>query len=243
VRIDHYVNQVWWCDARRLLSELPTGTVDACITDPMFGIVSLSAVYDWGPDPSGGDPVKHWQYHQPIYEDIRRVLKPGGVLAWAMGYKHQKHFQEWFGDHRLWILNRSGRHLPSSRGELWVVQTREQVPVRFPDADALFYLPFNVGSLLHPCPKPLVLCRFMVEHLTRPGDIILDCFCGIGGIPLGCAQLGRSFIACDLSEAYCRVTSRRVAYFESALRRERSAKRGVPGVRQISESEDLEKDE
>jgi site-specific DNA-methyltransferase (adenine-specific) len=86
--------------------------------------------------------------------------------------------------------------------------------VRFPDADALFYLPFNVGVESHLCPKPLVMCRFLIEHLTRPDDIVLDCFCGSGSILVAAAQLGRRYIGYDLSEQYCKISQRRLAFLE-----------------------------
>jgi hypothetical protein len=61
-----------------------------------------SCIYDWGSEPGTGLPHEFWDYHAPIYRECRRVLKPHGVLAWAMGFQFHEHFHEWFGGHRIW---------------------------------------------------------------------------------------------------------------------------------------------
>src|SRR5689334_5898501 len=107
--MERYLNKVFHADARQLLPLIPDLSIDCTLADPMYGISKNPkqfATYDWGPDPAGGDPEKWWDYHRPIYENCRRVLKPNGVLAWAMGCKFHDHFSEWFGGHRLWAFSR-----------------------------------------------------------------------------------------------------------------------------------------
>ena len=89
--MDRFVNKVFHADARRLLRRLPSGSIDAVITDVMYG-TAKNYEYDWGRDPANGDPTLHWQYHAPIYRECLRVLKPGGVLAWAQGGKFVQAF-------------------------------------------------------------------------------------------------------------------------------------------------------
>ena len=79
--MESFVNKVFHADARRLLAAMPTASVDAVITDAMYGTGSCE--YDWGCDPAAGDPDLHWEYHEPIYHECLRVLKPGGALAWG----------------------------------------------------------------------------------------------------------------------------------------------------------------
>ena len=57
--MDRFINKVFNADARKLLSALPTASVDAVISDPMYG-TSKKCQYDWGLDPAKGDPAKHW---------------------------------------------------------------------------------------------------------------------------------------------------------------------------------------
>jgi hypothetical protein len=44
---------------------------------------------------------------------------------------------------------------------------------------------------------------FLLEGLTKPGQIVLDCFCGLGSTLVAAQQLGRRWIGCDRSQAYC----------------------------------------
>ena len=209
--IDHLLNKVFHGDARRLLRALPTGSLDAVITDAMYG-TARNYRYDWGLDPAKGDPVKHWKYHEPIYQECLRVLKPGGVLAWGQGCKFIGHFPRWFGGHRVWTLTRFSDSALIAVGNIWMVQTREQQPIEFPHRDSLVmcnreaYLPFRK---LHPCPKPVEELAFMVESLTQPGQIVLDCCCGLGSTLIAAQQLGRQWIGCDLSRRYGQVALRR----------------------------------
>jgi DNA modification methylase len=205
--MERFVNKVFHSDVRRLLRELPTHSIDAVINDAMYGTAKHFA-YEWGEDPGRGDPIKHWQYHEPIYQECLRVLKPGGVLAWGQGAKFIRHFPDWFGDHRVWTLTRFGDTALIAIGNVWVVQTRERQPVEFPHRDSLVncdrseYLPLRK---LHPCPKPVEELAFLVESLTKPGEIILDCFCGLGSTLVAADMLERKWIGCDLGKTYCQV--------------------------------------
>jgi DNA modification methylase len=118
----------------------------------MYGVSpnpSPRAAYDWGADPCRGDPGQWWAYHQPIYEQCRRVLRPGGTAP-----KYLK---------------------------------------------------------VHPCPKAVEEMQFLAEALSRPGDIVLDPFCGSGSTLVAAKKLGRHYIGCDLSEKYCRLAKYRLS--------------------------------
>jgi DNA modification methylase len=219
VSTNPFVNKVFPCDALDLLARMPAQSIDACIADPMYGTVSNikckpggPSDYDWGYDPAQGDPVKHWQYHQPIYRECIRILRPGGILAWAQGIKFLEHVQEWFGGHRTWLIGRRPRRQKFVSAHLWVVQTREREPVEMPSYDPIIiYDRLHPGKgKAHPCPKPVEELAYMIEALTKPGDIILDCFCGIGSTLLAAEQLGRLWIGCDKSPNYVRRTKWRL---------------------------------
>jgi DNA modification methylase len=200
-----FVNKVLHGDARALLRVIPTASGDAVIADAMYG-TAKGCRYEWGLDPAGGDPVKHWQYHQAIYEECRRVLRPGGILAWGQGFKFIPHFDKWFGPHQVWspICVAHGLNFNPN---VWVVQTRERQPVGHPNN---MIVPVNRTVLhhlkkLHPCPKPVEEMLFLIAALTEPGQVIIDCFCGTGSTLVAAQQLGRRWVACDRSRTYCQV--------------------------------------
>jgi DNA modification methylase len=208
--MNRFINKVFNGDALDLLRVIPSASVDAVIPDAMYG-TAKNCRYEWGLDPARGDPVRHWQYHQPIYEECRRVLRPGGILAWGQGFKFIPHFDKWFGPHRVWspICVAHGLNFNPNA---WVVQTKERQPVEHPNN---MIVPVNRTLLrqlkmLHPCPKPLEEMLFMIEALTKPGQIILDCFSGLGSGLLAAARLSRLWIGCDRSRLYCQVAMKRL---------------------------------
>jgi site-specific DNA-methyltransferase (adenine-specific) len=211
--MDRFTGKVFHGDALRLLNVLPTASVDAVITDPMYG-TARKCFYEWGPDPARGDPGKHWLYHEPMYQECRRVLKPGGPLAWAQSAKFCDHFPAWFGGHRLWTLTRYRRKGRNATGHIWIVQTREQQPIEFPQRNSLIsyetMFPSGLSDAvmlrdqnLHPCVKPVEEMAFIIDMLTEPGQLVLDCFCGLGSTLVAAEQLGRRWIGCDLGRRYC----------------------------------------
>jgi DNA modification methylase len=207
------INRVLFGDALRLLSGMPDCSIDACIADPMHG-TARNCRYDMGPDPAQGDPVRHWEYYEPIYHECLRVLRPGGVLAWAQGVKFSEHFPGWFGGHETWRLFRRSRFNERVSPQLWIVQTREQQPVPFP-ADRDGVIVFDRLARGHPFPRPVEELAFMIEALTKPGQIVLDCFAGTGSTLVAAEQLGRRWIGCDLSRNYCRIAMGRLADLRS----------------------------
>ncbi len=233
--IDRFINKVFHEDALMLLQALPTASVDAVITDPMYG-TGRKVEYDWGPDPAGGDPAKHWFYHEPMYQECRRVLKAGCAVAWAQSPKFHNYFSVWFGGHRLWTLTRYRQRGRNATGHVWIVQTREQKPVEFPHRDSLISFETIFSSAapdamtlrehnLHPCVKPVEEMAFMIDVLTKHGQIVLDCFCGLGSTLLAAEQLGRRWIGCDLSKQYCQRAMKRLADFGARKRNENTSGR------------------
>jgi DNA modification methylase len=212
-QLNGFVGEVFAMNALRLLRALPTASIDACISDPMYG-VKKGLRYASCCDPGEGDPDRHWAYHKPIYEECLRVLRPGGVLAWAQGGKFFRHFGKWFGGHRVWTLTRFADTALIAVGNVWIVQTRERQAIEFPTKDSLVIC--NRSEMLklkkyHPCPKPVEEIEFLIETITKPGQVVLDCFCGLGSTLIAAEQLGRRWIGCDLSRRYCQIGMKRMA--------------------------------
>jgi site-specific DNA-methyltransferase (adenine-specific) len=205
------VNHLYCRDAMKVLRRLPSACIEAVVSDTMYGTNQL---YDWGRDPGGGDPVRHWNYHRRYYEECLRVLRPGGVLCWGQGLLHHRHFSDWFKGHQVWGLCRYTRRGTLATANIWVVQRREQVPIPYPQA-----LPFVVADrddylaakAHHPCPKALEEMLWLLRHLTEPGQVILDPFAGVGSTLVAAKRLHLKWIGIEKSPAYCAVAKRRLA--------------------------------
>ena len=202
--------KVFCGDALSLLRVIPDRAIDVCASDGMFG-TARNCRYSWGIDPAQGDPIKHWKYHEATYRECLRVLKPGGVLAWAQGVKFLDHFQGWFGDHGKWTRIRIGGSSKTVSGHLWIVQTKERTAL--PDRGGVIKFDRLPPRHWHPCPKPVEELAWVLKRLVKPGQTVLDCFCGIGSTLLAAEQSQCDWIGCDLGPDYCRTAKYRMAQF------------------------------
>jgi len=75
----------------------------------------------------------------------------------------------------------------------------------------------------HPTAKPVSLARHFILLHTKPGDLVLDPFCGTGSTALACAETGRNFLGIELSAEYVEIARKRVARATEQLRLEVSA--------------------
>jgi SAM-dependent methyltransferase len=179
----------------------------------MYGTSSakLGVVYDWGKDPAKGNPELHWKYHEPIYHEYLRVLKPGGIIAVAQGVKFVDWFRDWFGPHRQWALLRYRVRDKNVSGHVWIVRTKEGEPVQQPNDDNIIrYTTLGDWNKYHPCIKPVEELLFMVQHCSNRGDVVLDPCCGLGSTLLAAKKLHRHYIGCDLSPTYCSIAKMRL---------------------------------
>ena len=60
----------------------------------------------------------------------------------------------------------------------------------------------------------------IIERYTRPGDLILDPFCGSGTTGVACVQTGRRFIGIELDPGYADIARARIAKAAEQARQE-----------------------
>lgn len=63
----------------------------------------------------------------------------------------------------------------------------------------------------HPNQKPIELVEIFILNHTKPGDLIIDPFCGSGTTALACHKTGRRFICIDKDPDYIAIAKRRYA--------------------------------
>ncbi len=63
-------------------------------------------------------------------------------------------------------------------------------------------LKHNSRRVDHPCQLPPALMHRLIAVFTYPGEVVLDCFNGVGTTTLAAQQLGRQFIGIEISEKY-----------------------------------------
>jgi site-specific DNA-methyltransferase (adenine-specific) len=62
----------------------------------------------------------------------------------------------------------------------------------------------------HPSQKPLALVERLVELMTKPGEVIVDPFCGAGTLGVAAARLGRRYVLVESVPEYAAYARRRI---------------------------------
>jgi adenine-specific DNA-methyltransferase len=66
------------------------------------------------------------------------------------------------------------------------------------------------GNRLHPTQKPLCVLTPLIQSFSRPGDVVLDPFCGSGSTLLAAKLQGRNFIGIELDPRYFEIARNRL---------------------------------
>jgi DNA modification methylase len=79
------------------------------------------------------------------------------------------------------------------------------------------------GTIHHPALMPKLMAERCVQSVTRPGDTVLDPFCGGGTTGLVALQAGRSFLGWDIDARYVARSRSRLANAVALLGQEVTA--------------------
>jgi adenine-specific DNA-methyltransferase len=85
----------------------------------------------------------------------------------------------------------------------------------------------HVEKTIHPCQFPVELVERLVLSLTKPGDVVLDPFGGVGTAAVASGLHNRHSICVDTSEEYCTVAKQRIAQLRTGTIRTRPMDRPV----------------
>lgn len=189
-------------DALVVLRTIPAGSVDACITDPPYGIGDVwkgGASCGWGKAQEQTEHRNSWDV-LPDPEVFSRIC---GLDVPAI---------VWGGNHFY--------NLPPSRG--WLVWNKPERNFSLAEAELAWT---NIDTVIrvfdyrrsdpdrvHPTQKPVALMRWCIDRLRLPpGSTIIDPFCGVGTTGVACMQAGMNFLGVEIDETYASIARRRIS--------------------------------
>lgn len=181
--------------------------------------------------------TKDYEFHLSWLRECQRMLKNDGTL-WVTGTYHAIYsigFALQFLGFRIlndicWFKpnaspNLSKRYFTASHETLiWAAKSDKSR--HYFDYDAM--TSDNMGKQMrsmwpipstptrekrmgkHPTQKPLTLLQRVVKAGSKPGDIILDPFCGSGTTGVAAVEQSRKFIGIDISREYLLLTKKRI---------------------------------
>jgi site-specific DNA-methyltransferase (adenine-specific) len=199
-------------DCLEVLRTLESGSVDAVVTDPPYGIA-----LDCANEASGGVGRQNFL---PIHGD-------------------NEHFDPspWmdFPDVILWGCNHYCDAIPPHQGQwyFWDKVTKNNLGVRIAEGEYCWHKrgtkPRAFRHLwsgayrasecnersVHPTQKPVALMRWCLSFLPE-GCTVLDPFMGSGTTGVACVQTGRRFIGIELDPGYFEIARRRIEEAQNA---------------------------
>lgn len=63
----------------------------------------------------------------------------------------------------------------------------------------------------HPCPIPYEVAEKIILSTTKPGDLVIDPFCGSGTVLIAAKKNGRRYIGFDIDKKYCDYAERKLS--------------------------------
>jgi site-specific DNA-methyltransferase (adenine-specific) len=192
-------------DCLEIMRTLPTGSVDAVITDPPYGLGKA----EWDNN--------IWGLLKEAANECSRILKPTGVCFWFSSTRYLPETIEATSSipyrwQFVWYASNNMQHgdlgfmkytpcLVLSHGKAWRnMQDLRNVPIP----------PKQIRDIGHPTQKPIDLIRYLVEKGAKPDATVLDPFMGSGTAGVACVQTGRNFIGCEIDPGYFQIASRRI---------------------------------
>lgn len=203
-------------DCLDVMREMPTGSVDAVVTDPPYGIGFKYSAHNDTPEGYGT-----WLWS--IIELAESKCKPGSPIFVWQAMPNVRHFAEWFPrDFRLFAACKNFVQMRKVAMQYafdpvlvwWTEGNRYSEGTLSRDwhigntANTL-----NRGSddaLGHPCARPLNQMLHIVNQWVRLGGTVLDPFMGSGTTGVACVQTARNFIGIEIDPTYFAIAEKRI---------------------------------
>lgn len=189
-------------DCLDVLRGMESGSVDAVVTDPPYGI---------------GKAFWDAEYPREWYAEAIRVVKPCGVVVVLTngGDALQQTLSMMGGDYQTtmaaWLTNGMTRG-PVSFGN-WIAVSVAGKTRRWQAVQDVFRVVIRPGEKIpHPSQKPLDLMRQVTRRLVCPvGGVVLDPFAGSGTTGVACITEGFRFVGIEREADYCEMARQRCA--------------------------------
>jgi hypothetical protein len=175
-------------DCREVLADIPDASVALVLTDPPYAGES--------------EPLYQW-----LAEFAARVLIPGGSLVCYTGHWSIPRDTQIFGEHlRYWWILSMNHHqserfpgkfvIANHKPILWYVKSFRRGRTLVPDV----LLPPQREKDDHEWGQGEGGVTHLIEHLTEPGELIVDPFAGTATWGRIAASMGRRWIGADIAD-------------------------------------------
>jgi len=225
-------------DCLKYLKTIPDNFVDLVVIDPPYNVSqkqnikykNLNIVKNFGSWDYGFDPI-------PVLKELKRVLKSKGQIYVFCSTKQipiymNEFIEKWFfrnlivwyktnpaprmsklnfvfaNEYIVYAINEKGK--PSESVFNFSGQVTMHNTIITSALQGKERLKNTLGKTAHPTQKPLSVLKKLIAVSSNEGDVILDCFMGVGSTAVACKELNRSFIGCELDKQYWEIGGKRL---------------------------------
>jgi adenine-specific DNA-methyltransferase len=194
-------DQIYTGDCRELAAMIPSGSVDLVFTDPPY-LKKHLALYSW------------------LAVEAKRILKPDGFLLAYSGLYWKSDvmcrinpYMDYFFDFALvnsgqspviWNRKVIGRH------KSVLAYTQKGASPKPRTTVLSFFNGSKADKRYHEWGQDEVSARYYISCFSRPGDLVVDFFCGGGTVPAMCKVQDRRYLAYELDPQMAEVARERV---------------------------------
>ncbi len=219
---------------------IPSGSIDAIITDPPYGTTACK----W-------DSVIPFE---PMWEQLNRIIKPNGAIVLfgsepfssALRMSNIKNYKyDWY-----WKKNRKTNFLNARKMPMGQIETislffnklgntynpimqkrtsqkagnkkygntkvygKQSEDSRGNQSDYILpshLIEINTERGFHPTQKPVELMEYLIKTYTNEGEIVLDFTMGSGSTGVAAKNLNRNFIGIEQDQKYFNIAKNRIA--------------------------------
>lgn len=210
-------NTIFQGDCIATMRRFERGSVDFILTDPPY------ITHYRGRDGRTVANDDNARWLRPAFNQMHRILKPGGFCVSFYGWNKVDLFMDAWRSAGFRVVGHlvfrkqyasSSRFLRYEHEQAYLLAKGEVAPPSHPIPDVIDFA--YTGNRLHPTQKPVPALRPLIECFTRPGDLVLDPFCGSGSTLEAARQLGRDWLGVELDERHHATASRRLLSLREA---------------------------
>ena len=205
-------------DCIEVMRSLPWASVDFILTDPPY-LVN----YRDRTGRSVANDVGDGAWLKPAFRQMHRVLRPNSLCVSFYGWNKVDLFMDAWKSAGFSVVGHivfrkrygSNARFLSYRHESAYLLAKGRPPLPGSPVPDVLDWEYS-GNQLHPTQKPVQPLKTLIGAFTKPGDVVLDPFCGSGSTLAAAQELGRRFIGIELDAAHHSTAINRLQHREAA---------------------------
>ena len=204
-------NRVLHGDCIEIMRSLSANSIDFILTDPPY----LVRYHDRENRSIQNDSSANWL--KPAFAEAYRVLRQDHFMVSFYGWTQvDKFFDAWRSagfrivGHVVFRKQYTSktRFLQYQHEQAYLLAKGNPALPSQPIPDVID-MPYS-GNKLHPTQKPIPTLKPLIESFTKPGNLVLDPFCGSGSTLLAAKILKRHYFGIELDANYHAAATKRL---------------------------------